>query len=129
MTSLVRINCWSVVKHVDADDFKGVNYPLYYKVWEEALWDVTNDNKCLKLCGDIYGHPNHYDLTRVITSAIINVENDRGVVTTKSGTRYVLDKVDNLYIDWLELRNSSEKALKGRLLHVPTYSEPFKIVQ
>ncbi len=125
---MVKIKHWSVVRQVEADDFKHLNYPIYYKVWEQPVWD--GEQKCLKLCGDVYGHPDHYDMTRVITSAIINVE--RGgyntIVTTKSGTKYILDKVDPLYVEWLELKNSTEIALEGsKLLHIPTELNPFRI--
>ena len=122
---VVKIDCWSVVKDINAGDFNSVNYPLYYKVWEDPhFWD--DDSRVIKLCGDIIGHPDHEDYTKVITSKIIDVDNDTGTIVTNSGTQYILGKVDSVYVQWLETRNSSEKILNGELCHIPTEEEPFR---
>jgi hypothetical protein len=54
----------------------------------------------LRLTGNVYGHPKHYEGRFVETSSIVS---SSGVmVNTRSGSRYVLGKPCPKYLSWLE---------------------------
>ena len=120
---VVRIDCWSVVGDIRASDFNGTSYPPYFKVWREPHW-CDDSHQVIKLCGDVINHPDHNNYTKVITSQIIDIEEN--IVVTKSETKYFLGDIDNIYMEWLLTRNSSEDTLNGSLCHIPTKDEPFR---
>lgn len=54
----------------------------------------------LRLTGEVYGHPKHYEGQFVETSRIVSFSGNR--VVTRSGSRYVLGKICPKYRSWLE---------------------------
>jgi hypothetical protein len=67
----------------------------------------------LYLQGNIYGHPDHDDGNCVTTNYIISV--DERIVTTASGTKYLLGEEDPIWLEWLEKNNiefDSENPIK-----------------
>ncbi len=64
--------------------------------------------------GKVYGHSDHEDGTRIVTSAIRKVGGD--TVTTESGSEYRLGSPSRDYVIWCVNNNC----------HVPTKEEPIK---
>jgi hypothetical protein len=57
------------------------------------------------LAGTVFNHPNssrYYDGKDVVTSRIVEIDKETRTVITYSGTRYVLGKPDEMYLQWLE---------------------------
>ena len=78
-------------------------------------WFITRDER---LSGNVYSYPNdrHWDGKEVLTSQIVNLDNDMKTAITKSGTIYHLGTPTSDYVEYLLATNMpSGKILKARL--------------
>jgi len=71
----------------------------------------------LYLTGKVYGHERYSDGFDVRTSAILEVNNENRVITTYNGSKYLLGKPSESYVNWCAENN----------VHVPTDKEPIKL--
>jgi hypothetical protein len=53
------------------------------------------------LCGYVYGHTSHDDGKRVATSAIEDIDTERKLIKTRSGSNYTLGEPNPAWIEWL----------------------------
>ena len=63
---------------------------------------VAPENKSRYVRGYIYGHTKHLDGTQILTSRIIQMIKEDGVITviTNSGSRYMMGEPKVEYVKW-----------------------------
>jgi len=73
--------------------------------------------------GEVYGHPDFIDGSRVHTSRITQVIGN--IIETCSGNKYLLGAVSDQYLQWLNHLNKD--LAEGAKHHIPTDDEPIRV--